>query len=96
MKAADGTEQSLTLTSKNVLDYLLMQALQRRHGLPAVRGRDAQGPLDPYVSDVAPKPSGGGFARIQHFAINCSDDPNASMKQFKLKQEAGLPAGLPL
>jgi pimeloyl-ACP methyl ester carboxylesterase len=84
--AADGTEQSLTLTSKNVLDYLLMQLYKGGGDFP----QSAAGmlkDLSPYLSDVAPKPSGGGFARMQHFAINCSDDPNASMQEFKLKQK---------
>jgi pimeloyl-ACP methyl ester carboxylesterase len=84
--AADGTEQALTLTSKNVLDYLLMKLYSGGTDFP----QSADGMLknlSTYVSDVAPKPSGGGFARIQHFAINCSDDANASMEEFELDKK---------
>ena len=84
--AADGSEQALTLTSKNALDYLLMKLYGGGTDFP----QSADGmlrDLSPYRSDIAPKPSGGGFARMQHFAINCSDDPNASMEQFELDQK---------
>ena len=84
VKGADGSDQTLALRGKNVLEFLLMQLYQGGKDFPQyATGMLAD--ITKYAQEIAPSAGAPGFARMQHFAINCADDPNASMDEFGLE-----------
>ena len=84
VKGADGSDQSLALRGKNVLEFLLTQLYQGGKDFPQyATGMLAD--ITKYAQEIAPSAGAPGFARMQHFAINCADDPNASMDEFGLE-----------
>jgi pimeloyl-ACP methyl ester carboxylesterase len=76
VKGADGTDQTLTLRSKNVLDYLLRQLYAGGTDFPQYATSMAAD-ISKFAPELAPSAASPSFARMQHFAINCADDPNA-------------------
>jgi amidase len=89
VKQSDGTTVTLKIDGFAVLNHLF----------GTIVGNSAEVPMTIYalkagdpatlakMAPSAPSPSGDN-GRIMHFSVNCSDDPNASLEEFKLNELA--------
>jgi amidase len=82
---SDGTTVTLKLDGFAVLNHLFGTIVGNSVEVPWTIDKLKMG--DPatlaLMAPSAPSPSGDS-GRIMHFAVNCSDDPNASLEEFKL------------
>lgn len=86
---SDGTTDTLKIDGFAVLNHLFGTIVGNSIEVPWTIDKLKMG--DPatlaLMAPSAPSPSGDN-GRMMHFAVNCSDDPNASLEEFKLNELA--------